>query len=180
MTEHEQAHEELEYNGWSNYPTWAVVNWLSSEQATAQTIEAVLDTVGTQPEAAHGRAWVEDGNPLADKASLYSDLLTWALGQVGWAEVAGCLRPDEWRKEPARIATTANAPVAIDSDIEPYVAFSAERHAETLRRTLERLTAGDLHCPDCTAPLFGQTLYIGGIAEVRLVCPKEECGFESM
>ena len=31
---------------------------------------------------------VEVGNPLADDGSLYDELLTWALGDVEWSDVA--------------------------------------------------------------------------------------------
>jgi hypothetical protein len=43
-------------------------------------------------------AWAAGGNPLVGDASLYSDLLGWAVQNVDWVEVARALGPEEWER----------------------------------------------------------------------------------
>jgi len=95
------------YNGYENYETWAVSLWLNNEYGeychwTARAEEIKEDAEDeyeegdtfTAEEVARGRLAdeikeaVEGGNPLADSASLYSDLMGKALGNVDWYEVA--------------------------------------------------------------------------------------------
>jgi hypothetical protein len=73
-----------EYNGWPNYQTWDVYLWLTNDQAS--------DTLARQLVADALRDLIADCNPLADHASLYSDLLTHALGAVDWHHLADHLR----------------------------------------------------------------------------------------
>jgi hypothetical protein len=75
------------YNGWTNYPTWAVYCWLSSDEATNATIEA-LAQVNVYRTADEIRAFVESGNPLTEGASMYVDMLNWAIGLINWDEIA--------------------------------------------------------------------------------------------
>jgi hypothetical protein len=77
------------YNGWTNYPTWDVHSWLSSDEATNASIEAIARLAPTIYRAADQiKDFVESGNPWADGASLYTDLLTFAIGLVNWDEIA--------------------------------------------------------------------------------------------
>lgn len=93
------------YNGWTNYETWAVALWLDNNQASyeycrEQTREALTATwdaetgiylagalriLADQLETEHAEA-----NPLETEAaaSVYTDLLRAALGNVDWHEVA--------------------------------------------------------------------------------------------
>ena len=75
------------YNGWTNYPTWAVYCWLTSDESTNATIEA-LAQVNVYRTADEIRAFVESANPLAEGASMYVDLLNFAIGLVNWDEIA--------------------------------------------------------------------------------------------
>lgn len=82
------------YNGWTNYETWAVNLWLSNDEGSYNTL---IETVRghTEDDAAVAvREWVEDMNPLADDASLFSDLLTTALQGVNWREIVRAVRED--------------------------------------------------------------------------------------
>ncbi len=82
-----QKHPET-YNGWTNYPTWAVYNWLSNESATSTAMQDVGRTAKTAFAAGQTiRQLVEDFNPLKEQASMYLDLLTWALAKVNWEEI---------------------------------------------------------------------------------------------
>ena len=77
------------YNGWTNYPTWAVYSWFSSDEATNAAIEAVAREAKTiQAAADQIRKLVEDSNPLAAQASMYLDMLTFAIGMVNFDEIA--------------------------------------------------------------------------------------------
>ena len=91
------------YNGWSNYETWAVKLWLDNEEPSYRFgVETARDWHGLD-DAACGLARrleeeVADAMPL-EEASVYSDLLRAALGEVDWFEIAESyleeLEPDE-------------------------------------------------------------------------------------
>jgi hypothetical protein len=77
------------YNGWTNYPTWTVYNWLSSDEATNGSIEAIATEAPTVYRAADQmKDYVASRNPLAEGASMYIDLLNFAIGLVNWDEIA--------------------------------------------------------------------------------------------
>lgn len=106
-------HDERRYEGWSNYETWSVSLWLDNdepshrywrEQVERHRCEAgkssqVRDGMWTEGEAVrfHLARQIEDevteASPLED-ASLYSDLLSAALSEVNWIEIA-----DNWLSE---------------------------------------------------------------------------------
>jgi len=95
------------YNGWKNYPTWAVNLWLGNDQ---ELYNATLEIVGqgltyaddhpnvpsiwTQDEANRFavadalKTWVTDELAPDLGASFASDLLGYALGEVDWEEIA--------------------------------------------------------------------------------------------
>lgn len=92
------------YQGWTNYETWAVALWIHNEEywqveeAEGAYREAVEDAPdGNREEwtsdaagkvADQLKSEFEDGNPLGNDASVYGDLLTAALGEVNWYEIA--------------------------------------------------------------------------------------------
>lgn len=93
-----------EYNGWTNYETWCVNLWLGNDQGSdeywrerAQTAwdESETETSFTRAE----RATLTLSDSLKDEieqgaserisdASLYSDLLSAAISEVNWYEIA--------------------------------------------------------------------------------------------
>jgi len=85
--------DEKGYNGWKNYETWAVALWIDNGQRIQQEATAIVvnskDEYGAAQEL---KDWIEEGNPLIDTASLYSDLLNAALSEVDWYEVANHYR----------------------------------------------------------------------------------------
>jgi hypothetical protein len=93
----------MTYNGWSNFETWAVFTWLGNEErsyrywheaTTSAWYDAADDPPFTRSEVARRaladrlRLEVDDANPLADQATLFTDLLGAALGAVDWGEIA--------------------------------------------------------------------------------------------
>ena len=105
-----------DYNGWTNYETWAVNLWMGNDSgsydwATALAFEAWKDakatTILTRSEEARYRlaSYLKDhfGNeencPLLGEANVYTDLLNAALSEVNWQEIAGAwLKQDELLK----------------------------------------------------------------------------------
>ena len=83
-----------EYEGWSNYPTWCVNLWLANDK---KLYTMMLDKINElkreeNPEeklAKWLKDWTENGNPLKLSTSLYSDLITWAIGMADYYEIAG-------------------------------------------------------------------------------------------
>ena len=111
-----------DYNGYANYETWCVCLWTDNEQGSqlaalelareclreAAAHPNVVGGIWTEDQAARFafeerfRSLHEDGGPELP-ASVYSDLLTHALGRVDWTEVARRY-VDEAREEAAQAA----------------------------------------------------------------------------
>ncbi len=106
--------EEKTYNGWTNYETWAVGLWIDNEQGShthwreqasqhfeeAAEEETPHESLWSQRSAARSKLAeqvqeeFEEASPLADQASVYSDLLNAALGDVDWHAIADHLLAD--------------------------------------------------------------------------------------
>ena len=102
------------YNGWKNYPTWAVNLWLSNDEGLynearriaviireqAPQDDNVLAGIWTAEETArfrladHVKQWVRDDLAPDLGASFAADLLGYALDQVDWEEIAVALLDD--------------------------------------------------------------------------------------
>jgi hypothetical protein len=101
MTSTEQ-NENSTYQGWTNYPTWAVNLWLSNDEglynATAERVAEAVEEADEDSEPNEDRRvystsealkqWVV--NELAPDlgASFAADLMGYALDQVDWREIA--------------------------------------------------------------------------------------------
>ncbi len=103
----ETLNDERKYQGWATYETWLVSLWLDNEEPSyrywreqvercrRQAFETpwVREGNWTEEEAARFnladqlKDEVTDGSPLQDP-SMYSDLLSAALGEVDWQEIA--------------------------------------------------------------------------------------------
>lgn len=97
------------YNGWSNYETWCVNTWLTNDEGSVDYLNELADEVykdaektkyATRKEKAIYELskqideYISEGNPVADTATVYSDLLTAALGAVDWYEIAESVYSD--------------------------------------------------------------------------------------
>ena len=88
--------EEDEYNGYTNYPTWAVHLWLANTEASYFQSQRLLARAGEPVRGAEVlQSWVESQNPITE-GSMYAELLVWALQAVDWDMVARALGPEEW------------------------------------------------------------------------------------
>jgi hypothetical protein len=117
--------EEKTYNGWTNYETWVVSLWLDNDQGSyeywreqarekrreAPECRQVRDEIWSKAQAEKFtladqlKDEIEEASPLVE-ASLYSDLLSAALSEVNWQEIAGSMlealpedEPDEITEE---------------------------------------------------------------------------------
>ena len=83
----------MAYNGWKNYETWNVKLWLDNEEGTQELQNAWAHDVQNNHRPISDLAdiikdFIEENNPLLGEASLYSDILSAALGDVDWYEIA--------------------------------------------------------------------------------------------
>jgi len=97
----------MRYAGWANYETWAVALRLNNdegsyrywrEQAESWFGRESTSEYWSQSESARFgladqlRTEAGSGNPLSDAASMWSDLMSAALGRIHWEEIAdSCL-----------------------------------------------------------------------------------------
>jgi hypothetical protein len=97
----ETPQDEHGYNGWKNYPTWAVNLWLSNDEGLYNTARE-MSREAYAPNRSKAdvidvlRDWVR--NDLAPDlgASFAADLLGYALDCVDWVEIA-----DAWIEDAA-------------------------------------------------------------------------------
>ena len=101
--------QDEKYNGWTNRETWLVHLWLTNDEQTYRTCvdlakecwrSAVTDGSLSKSDVARFRLadrlkeFVDEGNPLSERADMYSDLLGGALASVDWREIAEAFRED--------------------------------------------------------------------------------------
>jgi hypothetical protein len=102
------------YNGWTNYETWCVHLWLTNEEGTYNHCrDLARQAVAEAPECEQvtGRIWtvqeareflladrlkeyVKSMNPIADRSSVFTDLLNVAISEVNWHEIAEAFLED--------------------------------------------------------------------------------------
>ena len=84
------------YNGWKNYPTWAVNLWLTNDQGSEEwALEIVREAVDNDgphvrydaaSELKHAVREMIEGE--MDESSMAADLVGYALDSVDWYEIA--------------------------------------------------------------------------------------------
>lgn len=83
------------YNGWSNYETWATALWLDNEEGSQYEASRIVRHNNIDDGSAAGalKEWVEEMRP-DEPASLFSDLLTSAMQEIDWQEIAEHFKDD--------------------------------------------------------------------------------------
>lgn len=91
------------YNGWSNYETWVTNLWLTNDENTYAYCREAAESAFAEARSSATftrsdryrlnfadalKEIVTSGHPLQDSPGLYSDLLTGAIGEVNWMEIA--------------------------------------------------------------------------------------------
>ena len=112
-----------DYHGKKNYATWNVALWLDNNQKTQNMVQEWVqearaqapqdDSVGkgylTVNEMAQTlladriKEYVDEGNPLAGDASMYSDILGSAIGEIDWQEISKRYMEEEGEETPEPI-----------------------------------------------------------------------------
>lgn len=86
--------QDTSYNGWTNYPTWCVNLWLGNEEPLyREALDYAKWHADKSADPRNGLAsslkrWVCDDLSPDLGASFPADLLSYALGEVDWYEIA--------------------------------------------------------------------------------------------
>jgi hypothetical protein len=89
---------EERYNGWKNYPTWAVNLWLSNTEGLYRATQDLVVAYSKTGTAVQDVKRVQVADALKDwvtkelspnlGATFAADLLCYAFGEVDWYEIA--------------------------------------------------------------------------------------------
>lgn len=97
-----------EYNGWSNYMTWCVKLWIDNDEILSNEFNRLAKNCYNNAKAGKYftreeyavldfeiilKHYIEELNPL-DNASMFADLLGWALEEVNWYEISKSIITD--------------------------------------------------------------------------------------
>lgn len=90
------TNEKKTYNGWTNYETWATKLWMDNDQSSYNYFnEMAQETEDVYTLSEQIKEHFEENNPLNEmQASVYHDLMSAALSEVNWHEIAESLKDD--------------------------------------------------------------------------------------
>ena len=78
-----------EYNGWHNYETWVCALWLQNDQGSCSYWEEMTNECEDVYSLSQMiKDEIEEGDPTNDQASLYSDLMSAAISEINFNEIA--------------------------------------------------------------------------------------------
>ena len=82
------------YNGWTNYPTWAVNAWIDNDERDYLYWQNVAKKAESVEELAERLKAEHEENAPELETGVYSELLGFALDSVNWLEIAEALRDE--------------------------------------------------------------------------------------
>lgn len=164
------------YNGWRNYPTWAVNLWLSNDEdtynVTRELIAAPVDLLGSESNLAYVeearrpvlaaaerlKRTVRDHPGMDAGATMAGDLLGYALDQVDWLEIAAAWLQDMWTADVDALTARARELGAAEGKSAASWYFDGNTSDDTYRRVLAGLDDGDPAILDTlpASPLSGE------------------------
>ena len=78
-----------EYNGWYNYETWVTALWLQNDQGSCSYWEEMTNEVESVYDLSQMiEDEIKENDPTNDQASLYSDLMSAAISEINFNEIA--------------------------------------------------------------------------------------------
>jgi len=81
-----------EYQGWANFPTWAVFRWLTAESVSyVPAVKIALAEPDDNAAAERLKKWWIGGRPDWGP-SYWDEIVVWANELVDWLEIARALR----------------------------------------------------------------------------------------
>jgi hypothetical protein len=126
--------EHKEYNGWFNYETWLVNLWLSNDQDTYDMVrDMISDPYSDRAEidlADTLKEYIEDSNPLADEANLFSDLINAAINEVNFEDIAEHWIED-YRSEYPQEYETGDFVIRVDHSGDSFEILSASGEGDS-------------------------------------------------
>lgn len=114
------------YNGWTNHATWAANLWLDG-----LTLEELINPDDYSDESDDRlmlfyladaiKEYVQEFNPLADEANLYSDLLNSAISSIDYRRIAEGYLEDYRYDNPRKVSDTYTIDLTGNvADTQPY------------------------------------------------------------
>ena len=84
------------YNGWTNYETWCVNLWLNNDEGSYEHLRDLAQNDQADPYDKGNmlKNFIDELNPLAEEASMFTDLLNGALSEVNWVEIVKAAQED--------------------------------------------------------------------------------------
>lgn len=78
-----------EYNGWYNYETWVCALWLQNDQGSCNYWEEMTNGCDSVYDLSKMiEEEVKDNDPTNDQASMYADLMSAAISEINFHEIA--------------------------------------------------------------------------------------------
>jgi len=82
------------YNGWANYETWNCNLWLDNDGSMEYLVERATELRADDPDSAiydlakEIESMIDDANPIGNDVSMFSDMLSAALREIDYYEIA--------------------------------------------------------------------------------------------